>query len=141
MSVILEALRKTEGLPSLSPPPPDPGYNRIVRWICAALAVGCFGLALSGLAKISVPKDSPEVEEAVSPVTTAAPAVPDPEPAAETPWRLDGVLHEGGGKAVALINGRLVEEGSTFEGARVVRVGSDRVELEQDGETKSLNLQ
>lgn len=149
MSVIMEALRKTGGLSSVFPPPPDRGFRRIVRWICTALAAGCFGLALAALGNIIFhPKRSSSARESVPPATAATPVVSSQEPAAalnflriaEAQWRLNGVLHEGDGKAIALINGQIVEEGSTFQGARVVRVASDRVVLERDGKTKTLDL-
>ncbi len=61
--------------------------------------------------------------------------------AANAQWRLNGIVHGGSGKPVALINNSLVEAGDTFRGARIVRVTEDQVEFETGGKIKTIRME
>lgn len=84
------------------------------------------------------PADNPPPEESPPPVpeSTGVQLIME----AQGQWRLNGIVRGGDGKALALINGRLIEEGGVIEGARVVRVNRDEVELEKDGQRSTLTL-
>ena len=74
------------------------------------------------------------------PPSAGAPAAPAPVGRSTAPaaFRLRGILSGPGGK-VAIINGRPVGVGQTIRGAKVVSIGSFRVELERDGRRFSLS--
>ena len=55
-------------------------------------------------------------------------------------WRLNGIIRGGTGKALALVNNELVQEGDSFHGARVVRISDDQVMLEANGQMQTLRL-
>jgi hypothetical protein len=57
---------------------------------------------------------------------------PTPSPAAPKHFRLQAISLRDG-KPVAVLDGRLVYEGESFDGVRVVRIGEAEVELEVDG--------
>lgn len=59
---------------------------------------------------------------------------------AQNQWRLNGIVRGTDGEALALINDRLIEKGGAIEGARVVRISRDEVDLEKDGEISTLTL-
>jgi hypothetical protein len=63
--------------------------------------------------------------QAIAPATT-------PSPAAPKHFRLQAISLRDG-KPVAVLDGRLVYEGESFDGVRVVRIGEAEVELEVDG--------
>jgi hypothetical protein len=41
---------------------------------------------------------------------------------------------------VAILSGRLVREGETLDGVRVIRIGTDEVELEHNGRRRTLRF-
>lgn len=60
---------------------------------------------------------------------------------AQNQWRLNGIIRSSDGKALALINGHLMEEGGTFKGMRLVRIRHEEVEIEEpDGNRSFLTL-
>jgi hypothetical protein len=59
---------------------------------------------------------------------------------ADVQWRLNGIVRGGDGEALALINDQVVAEGGSVQGARLVRVAQDQVEMETEGKTFSLKL-
>jgi hypothetical protein len=83
----------------------------------------------------------PEAAVTVAPAPTAAGSTEAPGAAAPAP---DGLrLHaisQRDGRPVALINDRLVFEGDSFDGVRVVRIGETEVELEVRGERRLLRF-
>lgn len=143
MSLIADALRKA-GVSSPLTPPPAPGQPPKARWIYAAFGIGCVGLALTLWARL--PRRSPSVEFSVARETsTPAPASSQPIGlnllrGAESQWRLNGIVKGGEGRSLALINGQVVEEGDPIRGARLIRVSQDQVDLEEEGELKTLQL-
>jgi hypothetical protein len=73
------------------------------------------------------------VESAGQPAAEAIAPEPAPSPAEPAPrFRLQAISQRDG-KPVAVLDGRLVYEGESFEGIRVVRIGETEVELEVDG--------
>jgi len=101
---------------------------------------------------------APSTEAAPEPVTPAAPqdstetaperisvspGAPDtePPPAATRPDALRlTAISQRDGRPVALINDRLVFEGDSFEGVRVIRIGEAEVEVEVRGERRVLRF-
>jgi hypothetical protein len=104
------------------------------------------------------PQGAPRSRNA-APVATSAPAAP--EPAGPVPERIsvaptaqadgppptprpDGLrltaISQRDGRPVALINDRLVFEGDSFEGVRVIRIGEAEVEVEVRGERRVLKF-
>lgn len=145
MSLILDALQKAGGTqrpqsPSASPLPPK-GRN---PW-----AVG-LGLLIVGLGVVGLflgPRRPPSTTTAS---LKPAPGVASPAArsegfqllrVAESHWRLNGIVQGGEGKSLALINGQVVEEGATFQGARIARISQSEVEIEQEGRSTTLRLE
>lgn len=111
--------------------------------------------ASTSLAPASVPPPAAPPATYLAPslpaVRTAAPAaappistqprsaVPQPTPAAaEAPGAVQptytlNAVTEQGGQPVAIVNGQLVRVGDMVEGAEVVRIGAQEVELTKDG--------
>lgn len=76
---------------------------------------------------------------AARPVTPAAPArapaasgAPDPAPSPVADFQLQAISAQDG-QPVAVLNDRLVREGDSFDGVRVVRIGAEEVEIEVKG--------
>ena len=44
------------------------------------------------------------------------------------------------GEPIALLNDRLVREGDRFDGVRVLRIGTTEVEIEVDGERRTIGF-
>jgi hypothetical protein len=84
------------------------------------------------------PEPSPRLVAAAPPTERppAAPAPaaasPSPSAAASQPFTLQAVS-ERDGRPVAIINDRLLREGDSIDGARIVKIAADQVELEIDG--------
>jgi hypothetical protein len=73
----------------------------------------------------------------VSPAQSA-PDLPVPEPGPDS-LRLNAITTRDG-RSVALIGDRLVFEGDSFEGVRVIRIGEAEVEVEVRGERRILRF-
>lgn len=145
MSLIADALRKADNVapsPSSAPPPPRS------PWLAGALLATCL-LFIAALLWQRAPAPSP---------LTLGPARPEGSKApsnlgfsktsglnllrlAEGQWRLSGIVQGGDGGSLALINNRVIEEGDTVDGARITRIAQDEVELEAQGQTKTIRLQ
>ncbi|HKZ30869.1 MAG TPA: hypothetical protein VJ648_00775 [Vicinamibacteria bacterium] len=84
------------------------------------------------------PSAEPPVER-----ISVAPAAPEAEQPAPAPrpddLRLTAISRRDG-RPVALINDRLVFEGDSFEGVRVIRIGEAEVEVEVRGERRVLRF-
>jgi len=76
--------------------------------------------------------------EVVAPAFSAAPAAA-PSPAVPEDLRLSAISRRDG-KPVALINDRLVFEGDSFDGVRVIRIGEAEVEVEVKGQRRVLRF-
>ncbi len=166
MSLISEALAKANSAPPASPSPPSPKRGRWALGIFLLAGAGLLwilGRPFSSPETPKIPTTAPgEPETGGSPPFKAEEPTPEeaPAPALETEsastnplptalpavprvggrWRLDGILREEGGTTLALINGEVMEEGSTIQGAKVIRIARDGVELESDGEIQTLTL-
>ncbi len=155
MSLIVDALQKSEG-----PTPIFPRHSRKPRWIYAALMLGCAILALNLIQSPQrplAPKKHATASSSTHPATAFTlkssgiripsvqiPAIRKPVGlnlllSAQSQWRLSGTI-QGNGKPLALINGQVIEEGSTIDGTKVVRVGQDEADLETDGQIKTIRL-
>jgi len=84
----------------------------------------------------------PSAEPAVERISVA-PVAPDAQQPAPAPrpddLRLTAISRRDG-RPVALINDRLVFEGDSFEGVRVIRIGEAEVEVEVRGERRVLRF-
>ena len=80
------------------------------------------------------PRPAPAQAEpaAARPARVAAAPTEVPAPAVETTYTLQAVTAQDG-QPVAIVNGQLVRVGDVIEGARVLRIDADAVELEKDG--------
>jgi len=87
---------------------------------------------------ISEPSAPPPAETAVvvEDVPLASPAADDPEDVA---FRLSAISTRDG-EPVALLNDRLVREGDAFEGIRILRIGTTEIEIEVDGERRTIGF-
>jgi hypothetical protein len=74
----------------------------------------------------------------VAPAPPAAPAAA-PSPTVTDDLRLSAISQRDG-KPVALINDRLVFEGDSFDGVRVIRIGEAEVEVEVKGQRRVLRF-
>ena len=141
MSLIADALRKAGSNPSRRPSPTP-------RWAYGLLFLGFVALTFilstnPQQQKIQPNKKTPggHAKKQRTAVSSAS-DLKQQQPgginllrAADTQWRLNGIVRGGSGKPVALIDNSLVEAGDTFRGALVVKVTEDQVELETGGRT------
>ncbi len=138
MSLITDALKKanTQSLNSPSP--------RSSRPIWLYLVVGFSGFAVIVVARsLSRPPGTSPSTPSPSENLATSPHRPlglNLLRAAESQWQLNGIVRGGEGKSLALINGQIVEEGQPLQGAKVIRVASDEVDLEADGKIRTLKL-
>jgi hypothetical protein len=77
------------------------------------------------VAPAEVPPAAPLARPAAAP--TAAPVAP-----VETTYTLQAVTEQDG-QPVAIVNGQLVRVGDVVEGAHVLRIDAEAVQLEKDG--------
>ncbi len=145
MSLISEALRKADSpSPSAGQPSSGPSGSDNPKWLSGAAVLAAVGLLIFLLPRSANHATGPN---ASAPTVSAALAPSKPKlglnllRSAESQWRLSGVISGGGGKPVALINQRVVEEGEMIGGARVVQISQDEVELESEGQIRTLRLQ
>lgn len=163
MSLILEALKKLERekqvpergvvVVGATPWPGAPGERRLGLFLLGLLiGAGVLGVALwrqrlgpppapqaSAAAVVPVPPpDKPAAASSTQPAalrrTAPAPAstsAPAPRPAQPT-FTLQAIS-EREGRPVAIVNDRLLREGDSIDGARIVRIAKDEVELELAG--------
>lgn len=123
MSLITEALKKSER-ETLAASKARPEHPRKTDRILAALAIACLGAALVAVWS-----------------GRNRPLPPTAGPAADMEgWRLNGVLTGAGGEALALLNGKVVQEGARIGGVEVVRIGPDEVELRQGNRRNVVRL-
>jgi hypothetical protein len=76
-------------------------------------------------------------EQSVGPAL-AEPTVEESH-APEPEFRLTAISTRDG-EPIALLNDRLVREGDSFEGVRVIRIGVADVEIEVDGERRTIGF-
>jgi hypothetical protein len=80
-----------------------------------------------------------------APATAAPPAAPAPAlplpspPEAVAEFRLNAITVQDG-HPVAVLNDRIVREGDSFEGVRVLRIGETEVEIEVRGERRVIRF-
>lgn len=115
--------------------------NRGRLWVIAAalLAAGPWGSAeaeylAKGQRDPFVPLLTAEGERIHPPAVYDGPAPSEAGP------RLEGVALSAGGISHAVINGRVLREGETFDGIRVLRIEAGSVTVERDGERLRLEL-
>ena len=99
----------------------------VLTAITAYLVTGALALAAD-----------PPLGDPMRPYSPASPAAGDQR--AARPFRLTGVLIAAT-RRVAVINGALYREGDTVNGARVVRIERDSVQLRRGNENLTLQLQ
>jgi hypothetical protein len=87
------------------------------------------------------PESLPPRELALPEPTTAAPAASPPEeaPPAAPELRLNAITVRDG-RPIALINDRLVREGDSFDGVRILRIGESEVEVEVQGQRRVIRF-
>ncbi len=139
MSLISDALRKTQ------PPPEPPPPGNKSRWIFGAIVMGAVGLVLTLVAYL--PKTSSSLLPATAGISSAK-RTPSAHPAglrllrsARSGLSLNGIVRGSDGESLALINGQVVSEGTIIGGAKVVRVDRDYVELREGDNVRTLTLQ
>jgi hypothetical protein len=77
---------------------------------------------------------------AAAPTAAPAPALPLPSPPeAVAEFRLNAITVQDG-HPVAVLNDRIVREGDSFEGVRVLRIGETEVEIEVRGERRVIRF-
>ncbi len=87
------------------------------------------------------------VPEESSRAATGTPVVAEDQPAAasmeddaqETEFRLSAISTREG-EPIALLNDRLVREGDAFDGVRILRIGTTEIEIEVDGERRTIGF-
>ena len=141
MSIIYDALKKVENTlvnvsqvrPEKNPKPKPKSYLLVGLVVCSVLFIANI------LIKLQPPRSAKKditlepLSKAVSP-RESAPIEDTAEAPKETPssFTLNGVYFSGG-EGYALINNRIVKEGDIVDGATVVQIFLDEVELERDG--------
>jgi hypothetical protein len=152
MSLILDALRKLDrekGVPSrgfvvLAPGAKAPAAgSRGVLLIALALVLGLVGAVT--LSRLPAPPAAPPAPaHDLAPPTPTLPAIRMPEPSLAPPKAVPSgaasprtfvleAISERDGSPVAVVNDHLVKEGDLVDGARIVRIGADEVEIEVAG--------
>ena len=134
MSLILEALKKLERERAAAQPhgflvvgPATwAGSRSNAAWIAAVFAAA---LVAGGLVYAFTRPAAP------APIAAA----PAPPPARASELRLSAIS-ERDGRPIAVVNDRVVGEGDTVEGARVVRIGATEVDVEVDGARRTLRF-
>lgn len=118
--------------PSETPAPPTVAARTLPPATYAAPYVPPAGSAQAA-APAARPRSSAPVEPAAEPRARSA-AAPTPAPLAPVvpTFTLQAVTQQDG-QPVAIVNGQLVRVGDLVEGARVVRIDADAVELDRDG--------
>ena len=162
MSLILEALRKLErekeaparGVIVVGTTPwPGARPDRRLRLFLLGLALGggliAFArwrqdgaqraaLPAAASATAAVPQAPPEPTSPAAAasrpaiLSTAAPPIAPASPASPPALTLQAIS-ERDGRPLAIVNDRLVREGDSIDGARIVRIAKDEVELEVAG--------
>ena len=148
MSLIADALRKAGHPPtiplSVSPPSKKP------RWTSGVVLLGSVALVALFLGYLSAGPTRKVASTETESNTASLATEPNPlatEPkdmnvlhSAESQWRLNGIVRGGQGEPLAVINGQVLEEGSPVQGARIIRIAKDQVDLETEGQVKTLTL-
>lgn len=110
----------------------------------AALATSSPVTPFAQTAPVPVTDPEPPVppSAAASPPPAAPAAVPSLLPAAPThpDLRLLAISQQDG-RPVAIVNDRLVREGDSFDGIRILRIGATEVEVEIHGQKRVLTFQ
>jgi len=144
MSIIYDALKKVEKTNTAEPAPVETKDKKTnLKFYLLYVLVVCIGLAIAGLS-FSLFSHLPKGETQSLPpptITEAAKiapasevkntAVPETVPPKEEPrpqLALNGVFFSAD-KGYALINNQILKEGDTIEGATVLHIGRDNVEL------------
>jgi len=83
--------------------------------------------------------EAPKPEAVTPPPSTAAPGAAATPTTGAHELRLSAISQRDG-KPVALINDRLVFEGDSFDGVRVIRIGESEVEVEVKGQRQVLRF-
>lgn len=148
MSIISEALKKvensSENRPQLlvSSEPGKKGFNRLMVFLLAAIAVG---IAFKSLTAHRVTKQG----NSSVPETNQTALVPAPlqdekllqkvRNLSASSFQLSGIaLMEG--KSFAIINGDIFKEGDKVEGAKLIKITKDKVTLDREGNQIQLSL-
>lgn len=103
--------------------------------------------ALCAAAYITYTQYSPQIaplKRSIQSMARSVPAVtlpaPSPTPVADpNVLKLEGVMNNNGAM-LALINGKIYEEGSAINGAKIVRIGENTVTISRDGEEEVLQV-
>ncbi|MBI3322796.1 MAG: hypothetical protein HYZ94_03850 [Candidatus Omnitrophica bacterium] len=140
MSLIADALRKADSTSPSGPTPPSPSS----LWVYRALLLGSVVVIGAGAAAVAKRR----APAAAARPAAAAVAASRPRPAgiqllrtAQRDMDLNGIVRGGPGRPLALINGEVVEEGGRVRGAQLVRIGDDSVQLEENGQLRTLKLE
>lgn len=82
---------------------------------------------------------TPPVRQLELPATASTPATPPPPAGHAEDLQLNAISQRDG-RPVALINDRLVFEGDSFDGVRILRIGETEVEVEVRGQRRVLRF-
>jgi hypothetical protein len=94
----------------------------------------------AGVVALPSPTVAPPAPAATAPPATPAPDRPAPRPPeAASEFRLNAITVQDG-HPVAVLNDRIVREGDSFEGVRVLRIGETEVEIEVRGERRVIRF-
>ena len=129
-------LRATAAPPATLVPPAAPPPIRLSH---APAAAPERGRPADRSAVAAPPPAVPPGEPAVSVPATSESSEPARTPASPDELRLTAISQRDG-KPVALINDRLVFEGDSFEGIRVLHIGDTEVEIEVKGQRRTLRF-
>jgi len=84
--------------------------------------------------------DAPAGSDPLAPATATPTDPGPPAPAAASAGLRLNAISVRDGHPVAILNDRLVREGDRFDGIRVLRIGETEVEVEVDGERRTLRF-
>ncbi len=84
-------------------------------------------------------RSAPPPAETAVVVEDLPPASPAADDAEDVAFRLSAISTQDG-EPVALLNDRLVREGDAFGGVRILRIGATEIEIEVDGERRTVGF-
>ena len=122
------AAETQEPSPTITPSAPAP--RRLDLPVAETMA--------SGVQELTDPEGS-------SRATTGTPVIAEDESTAvstehqETEFHLSAISKRDG-EPIALLNDRLVREGDAFDGVRILRIGTTEIEIEVDGERRTIGF-
>lgn len=132
-------------LSNLTPTGPKSAFSFFKEWRDTAILLMCFAICIILFFLILyLFRQNPTVPPPkTAPASTAVQKRPEPPPVSAVPDQ-DGIIVTGvmkmGSENMALINNEIYEVGEMIDGARIITIEMDRVEIMKDGNIQVLRV-